>query len=111
MHDRWRSVVLKKRDAKKRVAFSDFVTFIKSEAKKSNDPTYGNISVNESRQSNYKPQKKVVLSTDIINDTSKPTDLNVKCVYCENSSHLLSDCKKFIGISLQERVKDCVMDA
>lgn len=103
MHDRWRSVVLKKRDAKKRVAFSDFVTFIKNEAKKSNDPTYGNISVNGFRQSNNKPQKKVVLSTDVINDTSKSTDFGVKCVYCENSSHLLSDCKKFIGISLQER--------
>lgn len=47
MYDRWRSVVLKKRDVKKRVVFLDFVIFIKNEVKKFNDLIYGNILVNE----------------------------------------------------------------
>lgn len=40
---------------------------------------------------------------DIINDIFKLIDLNVKCVYCENFFYLFSDCKKFIGINIQER--------
>ena len=39
MHDRWQNVVLRTKNAKGRVHFKDFVTFVKTEAKKSNDST------------------------------------------------------------------------
>ena len=58
MHDRWRKFVLKAKDNKIRVTFSDFLTFVKNESEKSNDPTFGNTAVSENRQNSDKPPKK-----------------------------------------------------
>ncbi|CAC5406217.1 unnamed protein product [Mytilus coruscus] len=48
MHDRWRNVVYRLKELHKTVKFIDFVNFVKTEAKKATDPTYGNIAMNYS---------------------------------------------------------------
>ncbi|CAC5378089.1 unnamed protein product [Mytilus coruscus] len=45
LHDRWRSVVLRIKTNKETVQFGNFVKFIKDEAKKVNDLTYGSTAV------------------------------------------------------------------
>ncbi|XP_048735788.2 uncharacterized protein LOC125651252 [Ostrea edulis] len=55
------------------------------------------------RQSSNKPQKRTVAATDVVKDISRLPESSVKCVYCGNTSHILSECKNFIGISLSER--------
>jgi hypothetical protein len=41
LHDRWINVVFRIKDSQKIVKFKDIVDFVKAEAKKANDPTYG----------------------------------------------------------------------
>ncbi|KAK3101436.1 hypothetical protein FSP39_003570 [Pinctada imbricata] len=109
MHDRWRNVVLKTKEAKKRVHFSDFVTFAKTEAKKSNDPTYGSASVTSSTNRNIEKRGqagKITAPVNIANEGSesaKQETVEQKCVYCDGSGHFISDCKGFLRISLQDR--------
>ena len=86
MHDRWRKSVLKAKDNKIRVTFSDFLTFVKNESENSNDPTFGNTAVSENRQNSDKPPKKVS-ATDLMSETPKSSDSKMKCVYCDLSSH------------------------
>ncbi|XP_014667134.1 PREDICTED: uncharacterized protein LOC106808795 [Priapulus caudatus] len=45
LHDRWRSIVLRTKEAHRTVKFADLVRLVKAEAKKANDPTYGNTAV------------------------------------------------------------------
>jgi hypothetical protein len=49
LHDRWINVVFRIKDSQKTVKFKDIVDFVKAEAKKANDPTYGKSAMNYSR--------------------------------------------------------------
>ena len=55
LHERWRNVVFRIKDSQKTVKFKDFVGFVKAEAKKANDPTYGKSAMNYS-QRDQQPQ-------------------------------------------------------
>jgi hypothetical protein len=46
MDDRWINVVFRIKDSQKTVKFKDIVDFVKAEAKKANDPTYGKSAMN-----------------------------------------------------------------
>ncbi|XP_062621125.1 uncharacterized protein LOC134282740 [Saccostrea cucullata] len=105
MHDRWRNVVLKTKETKKTVKFKDFVSFVKTEAKKSNDPTYGNASIGGNSKNQDRNQKRAVASTDVTSEVHVQ-DFKVreqKCEFCESSTHALNDCKKFVTKGLQDR--------
>jgi len=41
LHDKWRNIVFQTKETGGRVAFSHLVKFVRREAKKANDPTYG----------------------------------------------------------------------
>ncbi|CAG2221766.1 unnamed protein product [Mytilus edulis] len=57
MHDRWRNVVFRVKDSHRTVKFNDFVNFVKAEAKKATDPTYGNIAMNYSNSRSTNQQR------------------------------------------------------
>ena len=111
MHDRWRNVVLRTKDAKGRVHFKDFVTFVKTEAKKSNDPTYGSLSVSNTNRNvpvQKDGQRRTTAAVNVANEGSEHSKQETvhteqKCSYCDSSGHFIGDCKGFLRISLQDR--------
>ncbi|XP_022335109.2 uncharacterized protein LOC111131734 [Crassostrea virginica] len=104
LHDRWRSVILKIKDSKRRVQFRDFVTFVKTEAKKSNDPIYGVVSLSGIPRTNIdKGHKRTVASVNLIGESESTGMLESVCDYCGSSSHSLKECRRFQEVSLQER--------
>ncbi|XP_061175604.1 uncharacterized protein LOC133184531 [Saccostrea echinata] len=104
LHDRWRTAVLKIKETKRRIGFSDFVTFVKTEAKKSNDPIYGVSSLSgNSRSQPDKHQKRTVASGGLSSEKESPGALVLKCEFCGGAGHVLIDCYRFQRISIQER--------
>jgi len=112
LHDRWRNIVFRTKEGHKAVKFADFVHFVKAEAKKANDPTYGNIAVSGVPGNNFKIQnpKRVPSSgknSSTNNITCEVTKTKVvpepKCSYCDGSSHALDSCKSILSVSMQDR--------
>ncbi|XP_061191695.1 uncharacterized protein LOC133199905 [Saccostrea echinata] len=104
LHDRWRTAVLKIKETKRRIGFSDFVTFVKTEAKKSNDPIYGVSSLSgNSRSQPDKHQKRTVASGGLSSEKESPGALVLKCEFCGGAGHVLIDCYRFQRIGIQER--------
>ncbi|CAG2245419.1 unnamed protein product [Mytilus edulis] len=112
-HDRWRNVVMRTKEKKESVTFTHFVQFVKQEAKKANDPTYGNIAVS-AKQNNTRDQKaknvtdnkskqtqRMSFATDVKNEHDKHVN-ELKCTYCGNC-HKLEDCKSILSLSIRNR--------
>ncbi|XP_071181279.1 uncharacterized protein [Mytilus edulis] len=112
-HDRWRNVVMRTKEKKDLVTFTHFVQFVKQEAKKANDPTYGNIAVS-AKQNNTRDQiarnvtdnkskqtQRMSFATDVKNEHDKHVN-ELKCTYCGNC-HKLEDCKSILSLSIRNR--------
>ncbi|XP_062588283.1 uncharacterized protein LOC134249947 [Saccostrea cucullata] len=95
LHDRWRNVVLRIKDAHRTVKFKDFVDFVKAEAKKVNDPTYGFQQVRGS-SSLQKPKGVSCEVTKLY-----PTQ---KCVYCNSVNHTIDRCRKILELNRDDRI-------
>ncbi|VDI57783.1 Hypothetical predicted protein [Mytilus galloprovincialis] len=82
LHDRWRSVVLRIKTNKETVQFGNFVKFVKDEAKKVNDLTYGSTAVgtkgktepakNENSRRNFRTGNNA-FATDLNREVKKNT--------------------------------------
>ncbi|XP_033758237.1 uncharacterized protein LOC117340586 [Pecten maximus] len=113
LHDKWRNQVYKYKEAKRKVRFQDFMKFVKAEAKKVNDPTYGSNATGTSRP---KTQTKIARSSNAVpeivtdsipkstSDTVPPPAPNYRCFFCDSTSHSLDTCKKITAKPMNERV-------
>ncbi|CAG2211289.1 unnamed protein product [Mytilus edulis] len=103
LHDRWRSVVLRIKTNKETVQFGNFVKFVKDEAKKVNDLTYGSTAVgtkgktepakNENSRRNFRTGNNA-FATDLNREVKKP-QYTSECSYCKSKSHKLEQCNVF----------------
>ena len=111
LHDRWRNVVLRFRENKDTVTFSHFVDFVQKEAKKANDPVYGNTAIsvkgdskakgNTKDQKQRQPQRNA-FATDVKNESVQYSN-STKCTYCNSSSHNLENCRDILSLSIRNR--------
>ncbi|CAG2245378.1 unnamed protein product [Mytilus edulis] len=102
MYDRWRNVVYRLNESHITVKFIDFVNFVKSEAKKATDPTYGNIAMNYSNSRNTNQRQHGQRVSNFC-DTAKNTSNEIHCAYC-NGTHELGDCKRLIARPREDRI-------
>jgi hypothetical protein len=112
LHDRWRNVVFRIKDSQKTVKFKDFVDFVKAEAKKANDPTYGKSAMNYS-QRDQKPQdmnqRREQRKSGVAHAACEVQVPRIylpesKCSYCETDTHTLDNCKRMMTLSRDNRI-------
>ncbi|CAG2252827.1 unnamed protein product [Mytilus edulis] len=82
MHDRWRNVVFRVKDSHRTVKFNDFVNFVKAEAKKATDPTYGNIAMNYSNSRSTNQQRQHGQKVSNKRHMSNKCNRRLKCSIC-----------------------------
>ncbi|CAC5362243.1 unnamed protein product [Mytilus coruscus] len=102
MYDRWRNVVYRVKELHRTVTFNDFVKFVKTDAKKATDPTYGSIAMNysNSRSTNQRQHGQRVSN---VCDAAKNTSTEIHCSYC-NGAHELDNCKRLIARPREDRI-------
>ncbi|VDI11858.1 Hypothetical predicted protein [Mytilus galloprovincialis] len=103
MHDRWRNVVFRVKDSHRTVKFNDFVNFVKAEAKKATDPTYGNIAMNYSNSRNTNQQRQHGQKVSNVCDVAKNAHTEMRCSYCEGT-HALDKCKRLTARPREDRI-------
>ncbi|XP_033120783.1 uncharacterized protein LOC117119913 [Anneissia japonica] len=119
LHDRWRSLVSKLKDEGKTVKFHDLTQFVKKEAKKANDPTYGKaaLSVNSTdtgkRGSFHNQRAKGIYATKLgdnketkaqSNNTSVTPNPVRTCYICKKGEHRVDKCGVFLAKTIQDRI-------
>lgn len=114
LHDRWRNVVFRIKDSQKTVKFKDFVDFVKAEAKKANDPTYGKSAMNYSQRDqkpqdmNQRRQQRKSGTAHAACEVQVPRTYmylpESKCSYCETDTHTLDNCKRMMTLSRDNRI-------
>ena len=93
------------------LSFSDFVRLVSAEAKRQNDPIFGQDLLNTSKQS-LPPNGQKKSTTSCAISAKQPAGNRNQCVVC-SSGHKLFYCMKFRDMSLNEReklvvIKKCV---
>ncbi|XP_071944668.1 uncharacterized protein [Antedon mediterranea] len=118
LHDKWRSLVQKTKENKQTVAFKLLVQFVKNEAKKANDPTYGKLALcgddfGVQGPAQTKSRGRVSTATNLsdgqnldgsILSGNKANSQTTRCLYCMNTSHSLMGCRKIETLTLQGRI-------
>ena len=121
--ERWRSVVLQRRQQNGIVLFQDLVNFVKTEAKKANDPLYGKEAMRHEDKVQQSAKKasfaskgkpKATFLTDIYQEKSSAKDDSVVlsnpssqqkiCVYCGGTSHSIDSCYKLQAKPHEDRL-------
>jgi len=109
LHDRWRSVVMRIKESRKSVKFKDFVDFVKKEAKKVNDPTYGSTAIGVFQKTNSQDKdqrrgsqrsKTTYVSCEVTKEQS-----SISCSYCNTNKHSLDQCFRMMALSRDKRIE------
>ena len=127
LHDKWRSIVMQKKERNQIVSFANLVAFVKCESKKANHPVYGKEALRSGqlrkRDTYTSPlvgqfsktkssfatseldQKSLTLDkAETTELPSKTRDYTPKsCSFCETSTHDLVDCRQVMKLSPKER--------
>jgi len=107
MHDKWRSDVMRTKEKGQVVTFAKLVEFVRWEARKAMDPTYGRESLSRSvprqRAIDTRP---VIRAKGLVTDVkSGPGPLKKGCERCGGSDHVLSECKKLKAESHDNKIE------
>ena len=125
MHDRWRSVVYKAKEDGDRVTFKQLVKYVKTEAKKATDPSYGREALAkmsaDQKQAPSKQKYKTFAasakfkqtehlvgtsSSNVVpsgnNLANKRNAFTKPCVYCQGA-HALESCDNLFKLPFYER--------
>ena len=117
LHDRWRNIVMTARKANQPVSFSQLVGFVRMEASKARDPTYGKESLanvlqgTTLRQNQYSRQR-VVHAKGLATTTSDANSMadipretpKRPCMICDDD-HVTQECRKLKNASYEKRVE------
>lgn len=102
LQERWRREVIKVRELKSVPVFSNFVSFIKAEAKVATDPVFSRQALEKIGQDDKSKSKRGSVQRFISNLTISGGGRIKPCIMC-NELHDLDDCKKFMEKSLPDR--------
>ena len=123
LHDRWRSLVLVKRNKNQAVHFKDLVKFVREEAKKARDVVYGRLALkaettpvkrSQSKSkgvfcttTSEKKQNQNEQSVPVSVDTSKSSEQSAqrKCLFCKGDYHPLVKCVKFDKVKYPSKIE------
>jgi hypothetical protein len=105
LHDKWRNLVRNTKDRGGMVTFPLLVDFVRREATKLKDPTFGREAMSsdlENDKSGKTTPKKIKNSFSTSVNESQQTTQRPKasawkppCTFCDDSNHALSDCNDF----------------
>ncbi|VDI27101.1 Hypothetical predicted protein [Mytilus galloprovincialis] len=97
------NVVFRVKGSHRTVKFNDFVNFVKAEAKKATDPTYGNIAMNYSNSRSTNQQRQHGQKVSNVCDVAKNAHTEMRCSYCEGT-HALDKCKRLTACPREDRI-------
>jgi hypothetical protein len=117
LHDRWRNLVYATKEKGERVTFSKLVKFVRAEAKKSSDPTYGREAMTpKDVQKVIKPKARINMNTSTIDKghsarekSSRSQEKRVHpglvspCMFC-HGNHALECCETLQNKQFYERI-------
>ena len=114
LHDRWRNVVMRIKASHRSVKFKDFVDFVKAEAKKVTDPTYGHSALKEIpvtthdklgkqyRQGSHRSASNV--SNAVVGAHKVKPQNTLKCTFCDSDTHSLDICRRILSLKRDDRI-------
>ena len=128
LHDKWRNLVHRTRDSHQPIKFNLLARFVKEEAKKANDPVYGRDALSaqhkqgavtkyQVRQIMGPVKPKSTFAGIVKSQDSSPTNKVIRqnktvmeekvkyCLFCKQSSHVITECRKFESLNPPEKVK------
>ena len=123
LQEKWRNVVQNRRDSGKKPVFHDLVVFVRREAKKGMDPTFGRDAMKDGTtlscvQSSNRPRGSFASAVSSENkpaslqtaapmrsataNTNKPNPFEAPCMYCKQS-HPLNKCDSITALPFAQR--------
>ena len=112
LHDKWRNIVMKAKDSRRAINFSQFVELVRWEARKANDPTYGRSSIAQLQLSSMQKQnttkpfraKGLVTNVSTLDTENRRNTANKRCEVC-HGEHPISECGKLRKEPHEKRIE------